>query len=309
MLHAQCPGEGRVSIVIPVKNGERFITDAVVSALNQGADVREVIVVDDHSTDQTREVLKRTEDIRLRIVLNDGTGVSAARNTGARIAAGDWLLFLDGDDRLCSGAVRKLSALVGSAPEAVVIYGDFDRIDERGQSAGIRRFYRRLQPSGWILERLLIRFLLGNAGTSIVRAQAFRQAGGFNECLRFCEDWHLWCLLAAIGPFRFARGTRVLEYRLHSSNTMNGTSRHYKDFIPAIDAVFSDALIGRRLTGDKRKRLRAAAETHMMSYSGMLAARAGNYRQAASYAWMAATHCPRASPRALARILLAGLWK
>jgi glycosyltransferase involved in cell wall biosynthesis len=298
-----------VSIVIPVRNGEKFITDAVVSALNQGADLREVIVVDDHSSDQTREVLNSIEDDRLKIVSNDGAGVSAARNTGARIAAGDWLLFLDGDDRLCNGAIRKLSALAGSAPEAVVIYGDFDRIDEKGKSTGIRRFYRRIQPSGWILERLLMRFLLGNGGTSIVGAQAFRQAGGFNEGLRFCEDWHLWCLLSAIGPFRFAPGTRVLEYRLHLSNTMNGTFRHYEEFIPAIDAVFSDALIARRLTEDKRKRLRAAAETHMMGYSGMLAARAGNYRQAASYAWMAAKHSPRASPRALVRILLAGLWK
>jgi hypothetical protein len=159
-----------------------------------------------------------------------------------------------------------------------------------------------------VLERILVGFFLGNGGTSIVRADVFRQTGGFNVNLRYCEDWHLWCRLALLGPFVYVPGVCVLDYRVHRSNTMNGSVRAYRDYVPAIEAVFSDPDLGRDLAAEKRAELRTLAEAHMLTYSATLAARSGRLRDAAAYAWMGMRRDPLRSPAILAQCALARVW-
>jgi glycosyltransferase involved in cell wall biosynthesis len=98
-----------ISVVIPAKNAAAYIVETIDSALGQ-ADVTEIIVVDDGSTDDTIAIVRAIRDPRLYLVTNDASGVSAARNLGARDARGDWLMFLDADDRLRPGAVATLMA-------------------------------------------------------------------------------------------------------------------------------------------------------------------------------------------------------
>ena len=95
---------------MPAKNAAAFLGEAIESALTQGSDVIEIIVVDDGSTDETRSIVQAFEDRGVRLLDNRGAGVSAARNTGARAANSDWLMFLDADDRLRPGAMAALSA-------------------------------------------------------------------------------------------------------------------------------------------------------------------------------------------------------
>lgn len=96
-----------VSVVIPAKNAAAYIGETIASALAQ-TEVSEVIVVDDGSTDDTVAIVQAIRDPRLCLIMNDAGGVSAARNRGARGARGDWLIFLDADDRLRTNAVATL---------------------------------------------------------------------------------------------------------------------------------------------------------------------------------------------------------
>jgi glycosyltransferase involved in cell wall biosynthesis len=297
-----------VSVVIPVKNGAAYLREALQSAVAQGPDVAEIIVVDDGSIDGSLQIAAEFCD-RVTVHRNPGAGVSAARNEGARSASGEWLLFLDADDRLKPGAVETLMIAAARANNALVVYGDFDRIDANGSRIGIRHLaHRRRKPSGLVLNRLVEGFFLGNGGTSIVRANAFAQVGGFDTRLRYCEDWHLWCKLAALGEFAYVRGARVLDYRIHPTNTTDGRFRSYDDCLPALETVFSDRLISQRLHSGDITSLRSLAEVHLMTYSASLAFRSGNFWRAAQQAFMAVLQSPRRAPGILARVTLARIW-
>lgn len=293
-----------VSVVIPAKNVAAYVGETLASALAQG-EVSEVIVVDDGSSDNTTAIIRAIRDPRLRLMTNDSAGVSAARNLGARHATGEWLLFLDADDRLRPGAVAALLAAARRAPRAVLVYGDYNTIDSEGRQIGRRGLLKgRRKPSGDVLARLARGNFIVNGGVALARAEAFRAVGGFDTALRYCEDWHCWCRLAAIGEFEFAPEL-LLDYRLHTANTMNAAVRTPQDFFPAIARVFDDGLIMARLPEGITAGLRLAAELHLITYSAMQAVRVGRYRDAFAYLGMVGRRSLKALPRAAARTALA----
>lgn len=293
-----------VSVVIPAKNAAAYVGETIASALAQG-DVAEVIVVDDDSTDDTVAIVRAVRDPRLRLIYNDSAGVSAARNLGARYASGEWLLFLDADDRLRAGAVAALLAAARGAPRAVLVYGDYNTIDSEGHQIGRRGLLKgRRKPSGDVLTRLAAGNFIVNGGIALARAETFRAIGGFDTSLKYCEDWHCWCRLAAIGEFEFAPKL-LLDYRLHTANTMNAAVRTPRDFFPAIARIFDDGLIVARLPGGTAAGLRLAAELHLITYSAMQAVRFGRYREAFGYLGMVGRRSLKALPRAAARTALA----
>lgn len=293
-----------VSVVIPAKNVAAYVGETIASALAQG-EVTEVIVVDDGSTDNTISIVRAIRDPRLRLMTNDSAGVSAARNLGARHASGEWLLFLDADDRMRPGAVAALLAAARGAPRAVLVYGDYNTIDSEGRQIGRRDLLKgRRKPSGDVLTRLAAGNFIVNGGIALARAEAFRAIGGFDTSLRYCEDWHCWCRLAAIGEFEFAPKL-LLDYRLHTANTMNAAIRTPQDFFPAIARVFDDGLILARLPAGTAAGLRQAAEIHLVTYSAMQAVRFGRYREAFTYLGMVGRRSFKSLPRSALRVALA----
>jgi glycosyltransferase involved in cell wall biosynthesis len=295
-----------VSVVIPVKDAAIYIGETIDSALMQDG-VAEVIVVDDGSTDDTMTIARSFRDSRLRLMRSDASGVSAARNLGARHARGTWLVFLDADDRLRANAVTTLLRAAAAAPRAVLVYGDYNTVDSAGRPIGRRDLLqRRRKPSGNVLERLAGGNFIVNGGIMLVGAEAFRACGGFDVSLRYCEDWHCWCRLAALGEFAFVPKL-LLDYRLHAANTMNGAVRTPRDFFPAVARVFGDPLILARLPEGAAPRLRQAAEIHLVTYAATQAVRFGRHREALAYLGMVGRRSLKAMPRSALRIALAYL--
>jgi hypothetical protein len=216
-------------------------------------------------------------------------------------------MFLDADDRLRPGAAATLMAAAKAAPQAILLYGDYDRIDHDGRTIGRRSLLKhRNKPQGQVLERLAAGNFIVNGGIMIVRADAFLAAGGFDEKLRYCEDWHCWCRLAAVGEFAFVPAL-LLDYRLHASNTMNAALRSPRDFLPAVAAIFSDKLILGRLPPGSRPRLQRAAEVHLLTYAAAQAVRFRRYREALSYLRLIGARSLSATPRAVIRLSFAYL--
>lgn len=292
-----------VSVVIPAKNAATYIGEAIASALAQEG-VSEVIVVDDGSTDRTIAIVRAIGDPRLRLMTNDASGVSAARNFGAREARAHWLMFLDADDRLRPDAMTTLLTAAKAAPHAVLVYGDYNTIDSTGRTIGRRDLLKgRRKPSVNVLERLASGNFIVNGGIMLIRADAFRRAGGFDVSLRYCEDWHCWCRLAATGEFAYVPKL-LLDYRLHTANTMNAAVRTPQDFFPAVARVFDDQLILGKLPAGAAPRLRQAAEIHLVTYAATQAVRFGRYREALAYLGMVGRRSLKAVPRSAAKIAL-----
>jgi len=305
-----------VNVVIPVKNGARFIGDAIASALGQPG-VQRVVVVDDGSTDESAEIAARIGDERVTLIRGAGRGVSAARNLGfaeverlspAHETERSWVMFLDADDRLVPGATRKL--LEDVQDNCVAVYGNYERIDASGRRIGRRSLLlRRDKPSGEILRDLLAGNFIVNGGAMLIRHAQFRRAGGFDETLRYCEDWHLFCRLAGLGPIVWCPRTTVLEYRVHDSSAMMSGRVNFSHYRAAVERVFTDPMIVGKVSRADVVRLRLKAEAHLATYLVCQAVRARAYGRAIKETAEVIARFPSQTPKTLARAFgaLAGL--
>jgi SAM-dependent methyltransferase/CTP:molybdopterin cytidylyltransferase MocA len=155
----------KTSVVVNTYNRAAQVGKAIESVLSQSGVDLELVVVDDGSTDDTQAVIAALADVRMRCVRRSNRGLSASRNVGAREARGDWLLFLDDDDRLCESALQALLT-AATDPSCRVVVGGVRFIDSDG---------RTLQ------ERAPVSLDHALAGTFLISRTLFHEAGGYLE--------------------------------------------------------------------------------------------------------------------------------
>ena len=122
----------KVTVVIPVYNGGRYLRESIDSVLAQTFHDYEIVCVDDGSTDDS-PVLLQEYGQRLRVVRQENSGQSAARNVGVKLARGEYIAFLDQDDVWYPSKVQNQVAVLDAEPDVVLVHCNFDRIDERGR--------------------------------------------------------------------------------------------------------------------------------------------------------------------------------
>lgn len=197
-----------VSVVTPTYNRAQFLEDAVQSVLNQTYTDLECIVVDGGSTDETPELLDAIPDNRLRVITRDRPrGLSNARNVAIEQAVGEYILFLDDDDRLYENAIDcLLKTLRNQPPDCAGVYTARRQIDETGETHTRRITDGRVDcyPHANI----------GGPSCTLVRAEVFDEIGLFDESLPAVEDADFWIRL--FSAYHMIGLDRVLyERRLH----------------------------------------------------------------------------------------------
>lgn len=144
------------SVVIPVYNKEKYISNSINSILQQSFGDYEVIAVDDGSTDDSIKVLSSYGDERIRIVSQKNAGPSAARNHGVRAAKGEWILFLDADDEFLPGAFEHFHNL--SMTQKGINCFVCNRYTEMGGKKKLIKFYSDGEIANpyrlWVFDRL-----------------------------------------------------------------------------------------------------------------------------------------------------------
>lgn len=177
----------KISVIIPTFNRCAMLGKAVDSVLHQDYPDTEIIVVDDGSTDATREML-HSYGKRIRIIRQENRGVSAARNRGIAAAEGELIAFLDSDDLWLPGKLKSQAAFFADRPGAMICQTEEIWI-RKGVRVNPKKKHRK--RSGMIFEPSL-HLCLVSPSAVMMRRKLFAEVGLFDENLPACEDYDLW---------------------------------------------------------------------------------------------------------------------
>ncbi len=192
------------------------------SVLEQSYSFREVIVVDDGSTDETKALLSGFHD-SIKYFYQENQGPSAARNSGIKMAKGEYVSFLDADDLWVPDKIEVQLDFLERHRDIGLVFSDIEQFDENGileQSHIIDQVYAHDGSTQVPLKEPFVKLLTKNfipTNTVMIRRDCFKKAGLFDEGLRIVEDRDMWLRIAAY--FKIARLPLVLcKRRKHDSN-------------------------------------------------------------------------------------------
>jgi len=182
----------KVSVIIPTYNRAYLIGRAIQSVLNQTYQNFEIIIVDDGSTDDTKEVVKKfqEQDRRIKYVKHEkNKGEAAARNTGIKTARGEFIAFQDSDDEWLPEKLEKqMKIFEGVSSRIGIVYTSMHRIDKEGRKHDFKT--PTIMPKDGLIYKRALDYQILNIGigTAAVRKTCFNTAGMFDERLQYFVD-------------------------------------------------------------------------------------------------------------------------
>lgn len=210
----------KVSICIPVYNGEKTIRETVVSALNQTYSDIEVIVTDNCSTDGTVEILNDLEDDRLIIHENEeNIGMLGNWNMCVKLATGKFVHILCADDVMKSDCIEKKMKMFNDE-NVNFVFSASDVIDESGKVLMTRSFGKTafVEDGGKLVKKSLHRRnIFGEPSNVLFKKSIWEEIGGPALNLYNTADWEMWLRMAARGKVGYVPDT-VIQYRVSSTN-------------------------------------------------------------------------------------------
>jgi glycosyltransferase involved in cell wall biosynthesis len=235
-----------VSVIIAYYEQERFIAETVRSVEQQTYPNIEIIVVDDGSPVPARSVLP--ESSGAVVLRTENRGCAAARNFGFKQSCGDFLVFLDSDDRLTPGALAVHLKALADHPDAALSFGAQRIIDECGREIRPPHICR---PRRDYFLMLLEGNPIGCPGATMIRKGPFIEAGLFDESRRIVEDYPLYLRLARRHPL-IRIGSCVVDYRFHKNSMSQDKEAVLKGVLDILDGLEAETT----LSPLERRRLR-----------------------------------------------------
>lgn len=226
----------QVSVIIPVYNGENYITQALDSVISQTYSNYEIIVVNDGSSDSSNQILELYSS-KINYINQDNQGSAAARNKGIESANGDLIAFLDADDFfiLPDKLLQQVKYFEQDA-ELGSIHTGWQLVNQKGENiSNIRpwEYAPNLDLETWLKWKPVL------TSTMMVRRSWLMRVGGFDIALRQCHDVDLVLRLALEGcKFEWLHQIAV-AYRLHEGNTTANSIQQGKYAIAVLDKFFA----------------------------------------------------------------------
>jgi len=245
-----------VSVIIPTYNRSDMLAQAMRSVLAQTYRDFELVIVDDGSTDNTREVVEGFGDPRIRYVWQENQERSAARNRGVAEASAELVAFLDSDDLWFPEKLEVQLPLFRERRDVGLVYSYCVRIDERGDFPYPQDFLR--DDTGVAIQNMHADLLAGNAVLTpsvIVKKEVFQAGGGFDRSLSTSEDWELWIRLSELCDFGFT-SRPLAAFRVHPGNSVKDLDRLLKSDFEVLDKHFGPDTQEQRLRTEMRLYLR-----------------------------------------------------
>jgi GT2 family glycosyltransferase len=205
----------RVTVLVPVRDGERWLRTAIDSVLTQSVSDFELLVVDDGSRDSTPDLLAEyaRQDSRVRILQQPAQGVASALNRGIGAARGPFIARLDVDDVALPGRLARQIRFLDEHPEVVLLGSWAVRINENDRSVG----YLMPPTRHAAIMRALARDNPFIHSSVMYRTAAVQRLGGYRPSFEAAEDYDLWLRLSEVGKFANL-AKPLIRYRHHEKN-------------------------------------------------------------------------------------------
>lgn len=218
-----------ISVIVPSYNHGHFLAEALGSVATSLP--TEIVVVDDGSTDDTPDVLAAVETPHeFRAIRQANAGLAHARNRGFRESLGEYVVFLDADDRIAPGALDVAAGALDEHPESAFVFGRCTIMDRDGsllttpaQPRIARDHYRELLRRNYIWMPAVVMF----------RREAVERAGGFNPNVNAAADYELYLHIARHHPV-YDHGAVVAHYRRHDTNMSGNAGRMLRETLEVL---------------------------------------------------------------------------
>ena len=213
-----------VSVIIPTYNRKNLLKRALHSASSQTFVPQEIIVVDDGSSDGTKDwVLERFPYVRY--IYQDNSGVSSARNAGIKEAKGSWIAFLDSDDEWMPDKLEKQETAINDSKEAWLCHTNEVWVRN---SVRVNQMKKHQKYGGYVFENCLDICRISPSSV-LIKKEVFEMVGLFDESLKVCEDYDLWLRITSVLPIIFLDQPLIIKYGGHAdqlSRVDNGIEQY-----------------------------------------------------------------------------------
>lgn len=204
-----------VTVLMAVRNGLPYVTEAVESVLGQTFRDFELVIVEDASTDGTLERLRAFTDPRIRLVCNDShQGQTRSLNRGLEIAKGRYVARIDADDICLPERLETQVRFLNENPDIALAASRWIGLSPSGKPLGTRG--NALSDDGSFLGRLLRGDCPLYHTTVMFRKEAVEQVGGYDAAFKIGQDYDLWARMAVRGSRAVVLDTPLVFYRFHS---------------------------------------------------------------------------------------------
>tara|TARA_Y100001970_G_C14061146_1_gene764231 strand:- start:231 stop:1076 length:846 start_codon:yes stop_codon:yes gene_type:complete len=223
-----------VSVIIPTYNRKNLLKRALHSVISQTFVPQEIIVVDDGSSDRTKDwVSEKFPDVRY--IYQDNSGVSSARNAGIKEAKGSWIAFLDSDDEWMPNKLEQQKRVINSFQEAWLCH-----TNEIWIRNGVRvnQMKKHQKYGGDVFENCLDICRISPSSV-LIKKEVFEMVGLFDESLKVCEDYDLWLRITAVLPVIFLDQPLIIKYGGHTDQLSRVDSGIEKYRIKSLEKILS----------------------------------------------------------------------
>jgi len=205
-----------VSVILPVFNGEQFVSEAIESILNQDFKDIELIIINDGSTDKSSELLRDYADTNqcIRLIERENKGLVETLNEAVGLSKAKFIARMDADDIACPHRLRLQYETLKKSPNLAVLGSFINLIDEKGQFIRLGSYPVSPEEVANYLENAC-----PIAHPSVMmRKESVIKAGGYRKAFSHCEDYDLWLRISELGYQLANYPEPLLNYRIHDNN-------------------------------------------------------------------------------------------
>ncbi len=258
--------EIKVSVVIPVYNGEKFIESCIDSVLNQTYKNIEIIVINDGSTDKSLEIIN-DKYTQISVYNQKNGDVAKARNAGIALAQGDYIALLDQDDYWMENKIElQVKAIIeNNFPD--VCFTNLKKINSKGKEwmpEEPHQIALSLTPLN-TFEKLAIKNCLMPSAV-MIKKETINKYGAFDDSFRTCGDYELWLRYAGAGAVFIYCPEQLTVYRLHNENNSYKTDLMRSDRLKAVETAFDSKYLKNEYKSMKNISLAFAYKEAAYSY-------------------------------------------